>query len=179
MPKRVLLCGAPSSGKTTIVNALIQKEYYCKPEISRELIKESQKNGIEQPFLKDPEAFDTLLLTKRIQQFENLPIKPKANLVFYDRGIIDNVAYMNYGLKRVPLIFDQAIRKYTYDYIFLFEPWKDIHSLDSERYETFDIAKEINNSFKEVLKNYQLDYTSIPFESITHRTSFILDNISS
>lgn len=46
----IVLIGGPSSGKTTLINALIEKGHICYPEISRDVIKEAQKQGIEQLF---------------------------------------------------------------------------------------------------------------------------------
>ncbi len=178
MPKRILLCGAPSSGKTTIVNALITKGYYCKPEISREIIKEAQNNGIENPFLEDPEGFDSKLLVRRIEQFELSVKELQHNYIFYDRGILDNVAYMNFGLNHIPKTFEEALITYPYDTIFLFEPWKKIHVLDKERYESFEIATKIDRAFKKVLNTYRLPYTTIPFDTVENRVIFILENLN-
>lgn len=177
MPKRILLCGAPSSGKTTIVNALIEKGYYCKCEISREIIQEAQQNGIANPFLEDPEAFDSKLLEGRIQQFQLDTSEQKHDYIFYDRGIIDNVAYMNYAIQRIPDTFDRAVRTHLYDHIFLFEPWKKIHIVDAERYESFEIAQKIDSAFKTILEAYQLAYTKVPFNSIENRILFILETL--
>ena len=50
----IVLIGGPSSGKTTLINALTQKGYICYPEISREVIRKAQQDGIEQLFLENP-----------------------------------------------------------------------------------------------------------------------------
>ena len=44
----VVLIGGPSSGKTTLIDALKEKGHTCYPEVSREVIREAQEQGIEQ-----------------------------------------------------------------------------------------------------------------------------------
>ena len=51
--KKIVITGAPSSGKTTLVNQLKHLGYYCFPEISRHVTKQAQLQGIEQMFLHD------------------------------------------------------------------------------------------------------------------------------
>lgn len=58
----IVLIGGPSSGKTTLINTLIEKGHICYPEISREVIKEAQQKGIDQLFLENPLLFSELLL---------------------------------------------------------------------------------------------------------------------
>jgi predicted ATPase len=65
----VVLIGGPSSGKTTLIEALKVKGHTCYPEISREVIKEAQEQGIEQLFLENPLLFSELLLEGRKKQF--------------------------------------------------------------------------------------------------------------
>lgn len=179
MSKRILLCGAPSSGKTTVIKKLISEGFTCKPEISRELIKEAQQKGIANPFLENPKAFDTLLLEKRISQFKLSPKEATEKIIFFDRGIVDNVAYMEYALHKIPKNFEKALLKYTYNAIFLFEPWQKIHITDNERYESFEIASKINDAFKKVLNTYKLAYKSVPLTTVDQRIAFILNEINS
>ena len=53
----MVLIGGPSSGKTTLIEALKTKGYTCYPEVSREVIREAQEQGIEQLFLEKPLLF--------------------------------------------------------------------------------------------------------------------------
>ena len=43
----VVIIGGPGTGKSTIINGLIAKGYCCYPEISREVILEAKKDGID------------------------------------------------------------------------------------------------------------------------------------
>ena len=82
----IVLIGGPSSGKSTLINALITKGYACLPEISREIINKAQKEGIDQLFLEQPLLFSEMLLEGRKNQY--LEAKNHTdNVVFIDRLI--------------------------------------------------------------------------------------------
>ena len=100
--KRIVISGGPSSGKTTIINELVKEGRYCFHEVSRELIKAAKAKGIEQPFLSNPEQFNTDLMNARIQQFQDSEMLKED--VFYDRGVHDIVGYMHYGKQAIPKI---------------------------------------------------------------------------
>ena len=89
----VVLIGGPSSGKTTLIEALKEKGHTCYPEVSREVIREAQEQGIEQLFLEKPLLFSELLLEGRKRQFKEA-LNEEANIVFLDRGIPDVLAYI-------------------------------------------------------------------------------------
>ncbi len=55
--KIIVIAGGPSSGKTTLINALKEKGHICYPEISRAIIKKAQEQGIDQLFLENPLLF--------------------------------------------------------------------------------------------------------------------------
>ena len=57
MPKKVLLIGGPSTGKSTLLKELQNLGYPCLEEVSREVIKKAQNQGIEQLFLTEPKLF--------------------------------------------------------------------------------------------------------------------------
>ena len=40
MIKRIIITGGPCSGKTSIIEALKEREYYCFNEVSREIIQD-------------------------------------------------------------------------------------------------------------------------------------------
>ena len=90
MTKRILISGAPGTGKTSIINELSNKGYPCHREISREII--SNQIAIQGKITpwQDLEAFSQIVLKKRMTQFD----EATEEIEFYDRGIIDVIAYM-------------------------------------------------------------------------------------
>ena len=106
MQKQVIvIIGGPGSGKTTLIEGLIQQGYTCYPEISREVTLEARKQGVEQLFLEQPLLFSELLLEGRKKQYAEA-IDDKENIVFLDRGIPDVLAYMHYIGDAYPSFFD-------------------------------------------------------------------------
>ena len=69
MQQKILLIGGPGTGKTSVLNELIKRDYFCFPEISREVTLKAQQQGIEQMFLAQPLLFSQMLLEGREQQF--------------------------------------------------------------------------------------------------------------
>ncbi len=86
--KKIVLTGAPGTGKSTIIYELEKRNYHCMHEISREVTLEAQKNGTAQLFLTEPLLFSDMLLKGREQQYQRAS-KLKNKLVFFDRGIPD------------------------------------------------------------------------------------------
>ena len=113
----VVITGGPGTGKTTIIDKLIEDNYSCFSEISRQVTLEARKQGIEQLFLEKPLLFSELLLEGRKKQFleaQNLD----TNVVFLDRGIPDILAYMHYIGDSYPSFFDIACKEHKYYKIF-------------------------------------------------------------
>ena len=86
--QKIVLIGGPGTGKSTVLNKLKEKGFFCFDEVSREVILKAQKEGIEQLFLTEPLLFSEMLLEGREQQFLKAD-KRKENVIFLDRGIPD------------------------------------------------------------------------------------------
>ncbi len=173
----VVIIGGPGTGKTTIIDGLVNNGYCCYPEISRQVTAEAQKQGIEQLFLENPLLFSELLLEGRKKQFHDAHQEPH-NVVFIDRGIPDVLAYMHYIGDSYPAFFDAACKEHIYSKIFILPPWEDIYISDQERYENFEQAKLIHDHLVETYQNYGYELIEVPKDTVDKRILFILDKIS-
>ncbi|MEH6405830.1 MAG: ATP-binding protein [Leeuwenhoekiella sp.] len=172
--KRVVLIGGPATGKSTLLKAIEAKGYPCLEEVSRQVTKAAQEEGISQLFLTKPLLFSEKLLDQRIIQFEQAATF-KAPFVFIDRGIPDVVAYLDYVGEPYPQSFLEDCTKYMYDVIFVLPPWEEIHETDGERYENFEQAQAIQEA---LLNSYRkLGYTpvEVPKMSVKKRVDFVLN----
>ena len=173
---KIVITGGPGTGKTSIIKALKNKGFHIYPEVSREIINEYRKLGHKQLFLSDPHKFSKILMEKRIIQYKN-SIENENKFYFFDRGIPDIIAYLNFKkVKLKPSLFKE-MKNYAYDLIFFCEPWKQIFINDSERYESYSELLLINEELK---KTYQkLDYNPIklPESSVEERVNYILRSI--
>lgn len=177
MQKKIVITGGPGTGKSTVINELENQDFMCMHEISREVTLMARKNGIEQLFLKDPLLFSKLLLEGRVQQFKKAE-KLNNNIIFFDRGIADVYAYMNYLGVNYPEIFIDECKTNIYtNPIFLMPPWKEIYITDNERYESFEQSLAIHNHLETAYKNLGYTVIEVPFGTAKERARFILNTI--
>ena len=176
MQQKIVLIGGPGTGKSSLLNELISKGYFCMPEISREVTLKAQKKGIDQLFFTEPLLFSDLLLEGREQQFLDAD-KCDENIVFFDRGIPDIHAYLNFFKTDYPPYFLEKSKQYLYHTVFMLPPWKEIYSADNERYESFEQAVEIYHYLKKAYREIGYQIKTVPFGSIEERTNFILDSL--
>ncbi|WP_372792065.1 AAA family ATPase [Lutibacter sp.] len=174
MQQKIVITGGPGTGKSTIIEELIKRKFTCMKEISREVTLNARKNGTEQLFLTKPLLFSELLLEGRVNQYIEAETK-NENLIFFDRGIPDVHAYMNYISIDYPATYLTKSNLYRYNYIFLMPPWEEIYISDNERYENFEQALAIHNHLERTYKDLNYKIIEVPTGTIEARTNFILD----
>lgn len=171
-----MLIGGPGTGKSTVLEELKSRSYKCMPEISREVTLEAQKKGIEQLFLTEPLLFSKMLLDGREKQYLQAE-NSNSEVVFFDRGLPDVYAYMDYTNDKYPDYFLEKSKNYKYDYVFLFKPWKEIYVSDNERYETFEESKTIDLFLQKAYKSLGYTIIEVPFGTVDERVNFILNHL--
>lgn len=175
-PKRIAIIGGPGSGKSSLIHALEADGFACMHEISRHIILEAQKEGIDQLFLTNPILFSQKLLEGRLQQFHDAE-SYKTNHLFYDRGLPDVPIYMDYLGTEYPHHFTETCLENKYDTVFLLPPWEKIYQQDNERYESFEVATKLYSYLKEGYENFGYATIEVPIGTISARKQFILENL--
>lgn len=175
--QKIVLIGGPGTGKTTVLNTLKERGFFCLDEVSRDVILKAQKKGIEQLFLTEPLLFSEMLLEGREEQYIKAD-KSEENSVFFDRGIPDIYAYLQYFKTDFPPIFTEKSKNYKYDIIFHFSPWKEIHLTDNERYETFEEAVSIDSFLTKAYLELGYKLINVPFGTVDERTNFIINSLA-
>ena len=173
----IVIIGGPGTGKTTIIDGLLERGHCCFPEISREITLEAKKQGIEQLFLENPLLFSELLLEGRKKQYHQAMAEENV-VVFIDRGIPDVLAYMHYIGDAYPAFFDEACREYKYTKIFILPPWEAIYESDDARYENYEQATLIYKHLKETYESYGYNLIEVPKDTVDNRILFILGHLS-
>lgn len=172
--KRIVITGGPGTGKSSIITELLKRGFTCMEEISRQVILQARKDGIDQLFLKDPLKFSELLLDGRKKQFLKAGYI-NSELVFIDRGLPDVLAYMDFIGDIYPQDFKSICTTYTYDYVFILEPWQEIFTQDNERYESFEQAVKIHHHLLDTYKKYEYHLLDVPFDTVEKRADYILE----
>ncbi len=181
--KRIVITGAPGTGKTSVIIKLEDANFFCFHEIIRSMTQEAKKNDATNPIVSnpivsvsDPYAFNTLILNGRLQQYKDALAIDK-DVIFYDRGIPDVLAYMTYFKQPYEQHFFTTCKDNTYDHIFLLPPWKEIYVSDEERFESFEQAQEIHHHLLETYSQLGYNCIEVPFGTVENRINFILNNI--
>ncbi|WP_298556735.1 ATP-binding protein [uncultured Algibacter sp.] len=170
--KKIVITGGPGTGKSTLITELTKRGHICLEEISRQVILDAKKQGIDQLFLTNPLLFSELLLKGRQQQFIEADIY-KNQIVFFDRGVHDILAYMNYIGDTYPQNFIETCENSVYNSIFILKPWEAIYTDDNERYETFNQAQKIHSHLINTYQSYNYNLIDVPFGTVKERADFI------
>ena len=176
MTQKIVLTGAPGTGKTTIIQLLKQKQYHCLDECSRDVIKQYQQQGITNIFEKDPILFSQEILQQRILQYKSIQLLEQPT--FIDRGIQDINAYLKQSTSQTLQLFEDASKEYLYDMIFIFPPWQDIYTKDEERMEDFENTQDIHNALLEEYRKSHKKIYEVPKDTPENRVEFILNKLN-
>jgi len=175
MNQKYIITGAPGTGKTAIINALIEKGYSCAEEISREIIAEQLIIGGDILPWKDQIAFENHIANLRKEQYLN---RTDNKNYFFDRSSIDCIAYLKVNKLKTTTEINKIIKQCIFNKkVFITPFWEEIYINDSERVEDIKSAINIENSLIETYKSLGYNLVIVPKLSVSERVNFILSQI--
>jgi predicted ATPase len=175
MNRKYIITGAPGTGKTTIINALIKKGYSCAEEISRELIAEQLSIGGDILPWKNQIAFENHIANLRKEQYLNCSEKENY---FFDRSSIDCIAYLKVNKLEITNEISQIIKECIFNkQVFITPLWEEIYINDGERIEDIKSALNIENSIIKTYKSLGYNLITVPKLSVKERVNFIISKI--
>ncbi|MDA7810251.1 ATP-binding protein [Flavobacteriaceae bacterium] len=169
--KKFVITGGPGSGKTSLINEFKKRNFNCEHEIVRLLTIKGKKEGFDQVFLKNPLNFTKTLLDLRISQYNK---KPKSQITFYDRGVHDTLAYLNFVKAKIDFNLIEKCKLIKYDLAFILPPWEEIYQKDDCRYENFEESTKIYYEIIKIYEFFQIDTIILEKDSIINRVNKIL-----
>ena len=175
MNQKYIITGAPGTGKTAIINALKKEGYSCAEEISRTIIaQEIARSGDVLPW-KNLAAFSQQVIDLRKAQYTNAPTGISH---FFDRGIIDVIAYLKYDNQSINNDIMKMAKQFRYNKTVFYTPiWAEIYTNDSERKEDIITAKKIENLLLYTYQSFGYNLVEVPKLPVNERTAYILSKI--
>ncbi len=184
-PKRIVITGGPGTGKTSLVKHLEDSGHLCYHEIIRDFtskaIHGSDPSKFETnplAFVDDPYSFNEKLLLGRLKQFKEATSVSEP-VVFFDRGMPDVLAYMDFFKQDYGDDFIKACRQNRYDEVVILPPWKHIYISDNERFESFEEATAIHRELQRTYELFNYSPITVPTGTIEERSYFIRELIKS
>lgn len=175
--QRFILTGGPGSGKSTVVDALIQRGYWCSTEAGRAVIQDQVTIGGSALPWADQAAFAELMLCWEMRSWHE--VEGVSEPCFYDRGVPDVAGYLHLSELLVPKHLENAIAEFRYNHtVFIAPPWRDIYVQDAERKQSFDVAVSTYHAMKETYQKYDYQWIELPCVSAEERADFILSEIA-
>ncbi|MEK6153564.1 ATP-binding protein [Flavobacteriaceae bacterium 3-367] len=180
---RVVISGGPGTGKTSVIKMLEESGFFCFHEIIRSMTSNAKKEGNPEAFVSNPivsvsnpAEFNEMILQGRIDQFKRLS-EVKGRPAFYDRGIPDVLAYMDFFGQSYEDHFVSACKTHLYDTVFLLPPWKEIYVSDNERFESFEEAVQVHEHLERTYRRFGYDIVMVPLTNVEERLAFILNRL--
>ncbi len=167
-----VITGAPSSGKSTLIDYLSKEGYITYPETARIYIDEQLAKGVTLEELRKDENHFQETIFSRNQKLEE-GIDPQK-LVFLDRGLPDSLAF--YKLSNIDTTKLKALCHKNYAGVFLLEPLA--FQEDGVRIENKQTAEKLHRFLKEAYSELGYKVISVPVASVEKRAKLILEKVS-
>lgn len=180
-PKKIVITGGPSTGKTSVIQSLEKMGLTCLHEVIRNMtLEEKEQAGLESftinPIVsvQDPIQFNTKLLQQRIAQHQSIEGMDQ-NIVFFDRGIPDVLAYMDCFGQKYDDTFTKACQTFRYDMVLMMPPWPEIHMVDNARFESYEESLRIHKCLTSTYEHFGYDLYTVPKVPVEERKNHVLN----
>jgi len=174
---KYVITGGASCGKTTLVDCLKDRGFNVLGEVAREVIEEMRERDYDKA--EEAPIRQTMIFERQLEREAQLNV----DVVFLDRGLLDNIAYSNHLMGKVPDYFAEAQFEGRYDKIFALDmlPFVD----DGLRIESGpEEAMEIHEKVIQAYEQFGYDIVRVPIfdgkdlsEGVGKRADYVLDRI--
>lgn len=172
-----VLTGGPGAGKTTLINYLADLGYRCMPEAGRAVIRQQLGCGGAALPWSDKTAYARLMYERDMAAYQRAC--DMNGPVFFDRGIVDTIAYLQLEQLPVPESLQTAASRCRYHTTaFIMPPWRQIYRSDQERLQDLSTAIATYHAMIKTYSQYGYALVHVPRLPVAQRAAFILNAIA-
>ena len=171
--RKVIVTGAPCSGKSSLIAALQRCGHQTIPEVFQLLYARAFENNCADRFFDDQLALRYQLMNTQIS-FESSTATHSTT--FLDRSVWDIIFFGEwYNIPMPQNLYDLAAHQH-YDHVFFLDlvP-RQLYQTTQFRGESYDVALKMHHFFLEKYRRTGLAIVPVPFDTIENRAYFILN----
>ena len=174
---RIALSGAAGTGKTSLIEALEKKGMAVFHEYSRQLTQESVAQGSDVVPWDNLDAFTERVIEKRAEQ--HAQAASYSGPVVFDRTVMDSLAYYGRSPEHWKSEWTQLCQDLRYDLVFITPPWREIYTIDSERWESFEHTLGVHEQLMDTYRHFGYTVVLVPKGTVQERVDFVKQTIHS
>ena len=168
-----VLTGGPCAGKTTLLQALKDRGYRVIYEAARDIIeRELQKGRMLEDIRRNERSFQEDVLREKMAREREVS---KNELLFFDRGIPDSLAYYYFFQIPIDAELKEALESSSYKKVFLLDMLDYVQ--DNTRTETSEEAHRIHALLEQSYRDLHIPLICVPVLPVPERLQFIIDNL--
>ena len=169
MNQKYIITGGPGTGKTSIINELSKRSFYCVKENARDIIS-SRNNDIN--LINSYVDYENKIAEFRTKSYIKTP---NNQICFFDRSVFDCLAYLKIKNLKLSSQIKENIKICNFNKKLFFTPfWLEIYKNDKVRTENIDEAKIIEKNLLYIYKSFGFEPIIVPKEKIEKRVDFII-----
>lgn len=169
-----VITGGPGVGKTTLIHELSNAGFTVVEEDARKIIQAQILTGGDALPWKNKALYAKLMLEAAVSAYQTIKEKQLSNPVFFDRGILDTICYINMENISIPSAMKALALEHPYaPKVFILPPWKEIYQTDNERKQTWQEAVSTFEKMKETYLDYGYEVIEVPKTDVKTRRQFI------
>lgn len=170
-----VITGAPSSGKSTLIEELKKRGYHVSKDVARSLIDEKLASGVSLKRLRgDNERFQLEILHRKVAIEDRMDA---SQVTFFDCGLHDSIGFFNLHGIKIKKETKEILSSARYRRIFLLEPL-DKYTRDYARIESQQQAGLLHELLYEAYVQAGMEPVLIPPVSPKKRADMVIEQIT-